>query len=168
MSVPDSDSVSLHRRAIHNSLLSERVDLKYLRNLSRSPGGFLDSKLRAQIWPKLLGINRYNIPDFKAHIFPHKDDSQVRVDIDRSLWSYCDNKDWIDQYRERRRQALSDIMSAILCRNPRLHYYQGFHDIVSVCLLVLKDDHLAFAVAEIISIRYLMDFLAKGTSLSSI
>ena len=42
---------------------------------------------------------------------------------------------------------------------------QGYHDVVSVFLLVFEDDHLAFAMTEVVSNRYLMDFLAKGALL---
>ena len=33
---------------------------------------------------------------------------------------------------------------------------------VSIFLLVVDEDHLAFALTEVVSNRYLMDFLAKG------
>jgi hypothetical protein len=40
--------------------------------------------------------------------------------------------------------------------------------VVSIFLLVVDEDHLAFALTEVVSNRYLMDFLAKGdTSLFS-
>ena len=42
---------------------------------------------------------------------------------------------------------------------------QGYHDVVSVFLLVFEDDYLAFAMTEVVSNRYLMDFLAKGALL---
>jgi hypothetical protein len=34
--------------------------------------------------------------------------------------------------------------------------------VVSIFLLVVDEDHLAFALTEVVSNRYLMDFLAKG------
>ena len=36
---------------------------------------------------------------------------------------------------------------------------QGFHDVTSVFLLVLDDDHIAFALAEVISRDYISDFM---------
>ena len=36
---------------------------------------------------------------------------------------------------------------------------QGFHDVTSVFLLVLEDDHIAFALAEVISRDYISDFM---------
>ena len=50
---------------------------------------------------------------------------------------------------------------SILCRHSSLHYYQGYHDVVSVFLLVLEEDHLAFALAEVVSLNYLSDFMCK-------
>jgi len=36
---------------------------------------------------------------------------------------------------------------------------QGFHDIVSVFLLVLEDDHIAFALCEVISRDFISDYM---------
>jgi len=55
----------------------------------------------------------------------------------------------------KKKQDLEDMIQAILVRNPDLHYYQGFHDICAVLLIVLMDDKLAFAVAEAIAQRQL-------------
>jgi TBC1 domain family member 20 len=38
-----------------------------------------------------------------------------------------------------------------LCRNPELHYYQGFHDVASVFLLVAGTEDEAFAMMERLS-----------------
>jgi hypothetical protein len=58
-------------------LLKNPVDLRALRRISRSKGGFGCNKLRARVWPKLLGINRYTVGDYRSYIDPHKDDEQV-------------------------------------------------------------------------------------------
>lgn len=36
---------------------------------------------------------------------------------------------------------------------------QGFHDVVSVFLLVIEDDHIAFALAEAVSRDYISDYM---------
>ena len=150
------------RQHIEKLLLTEKIDLRELKRYSRQPGGFIDNKLRARVWPKLLGINRFCIPDYRKYVASHQDDSQIRCDIERSLWNHKENKDWMEPVRDKRRKALSDIIVAVLCRNRSLHYYQGYHDVCSVFLLVVNDDHLAFALSEIVSDRYLRDFMAKG------
>ena len=138
-------------------LLAESVDLTALRAISRRPGGFLSHALRNRVWPKLLNLNRYELVDYRVFLDPHRDDSQVKCDVDRSLWSFRHAAAWTDRYREHRRTALSNIIMAILCRNNTLYYFQGFHDLVSVFLLVLEEDHLAFAVAEAVSLYFIRD-----------
>lgn len=119
-------ALSLESRVerLNNIISKEPVDISELQRLSREEGGFIDNKLRSQIWPKLLAINRYDIPDFRRFIEPHRDDMQIKCDVDRSLWNLDVNVDWDRLQRERRRASLSNIMKAILCRNPHLYYYQ--------------------------------------------
>lgn len=40
-----------------------------------------------------------------------------------------------------------------------MFYLQGFHDIVSVILLVLEDDHIALALTEVVTRDYISDFM---------
>lgn len=75
------------------------------------------------------------------------------------MWNFKHIKGWEDSLRDRRRIALSNIILSILCRNPSLHYYQGYHDVVSVFLLALEEDHLSFALSEIVSINFLADYM---------
>jgi hypothetical protein len=120
---------------INTALLKQPVDIETLRKLSRRKGGFVNSRNRTRIWPKLLAVNRYTIPDYRSFIDPHRDDSQVRCDVDRSLWNFNHIKHWKEAFREKRRKALSDIIMSILCRNPTLYYYQvnnHFHVIISI------------------------------------
>lgn len=118
-------------RIVEECILQQPVDLEALRALSRQPGGFQSNKLRVRVWPKLLDINRYNLDDFAQDIDPHRDDSQVKCDVERSLWNIEVVKNWRDSYRDRRRRALSDIIMSILCRNKGLYYYQ-------VCFFLVK------------------------------
>lgn len=123
---------------INRLLMEEPVDLRELRKVSRLEGGFVSNQLRSRVWPKLLGINRFDIPDYRSFIDPHRDDSQVKVDVERSLWRVDKTVNWRDGYREDRRQALCDIIMAILCRNTDLYYYQVTHAVVvTVCLFPL-------------------------------
>jgi hypothetical protein len=158
-----SESLSI----IQKLLWSEEIDFLTLKKLSRQVGGFLDNQTRARVWPKLLQVNRFNTPHYRGFIESHRDDSQVRCDIERSLWSHKHTEMWSEPLREKRRQALSDIIRAILCRNSEFHYYQGYHDVVSVFLLVAEEDHLAFALAEAASKKFLVDYLGKDFEILS-
>jgi len=51
----------------------------------------------------------------------------------------------------------------MMVKHPDLRYYQGYHDIVSVLVLVLTEDsRLCFAVAERISLTFLRDFMREN------
>ena len=152
---------------IEKLLLEERVDLSKLRAVSRQPGGFLTNELRRRVWPKLLGVNRYDLVDYRVYVDPHRDDSQVRMDVDRSLWSFHHTKQWSTAHRENRRNALCNVITAILCRHAQLYYYQGFHDAVSVFLLVVEEDRLAFALAERVALHYFRDCMHQDFHLVS-
>lgn len=47
---------------IMDSLSSDPVDVTSLRHEAATKGGLLCNELRKKVWPKLLGINTYNIP----------------------------------------------------------------------------------------------------------
>lgn len=154
------DRIAERERSIEAIADSKPLDVMALRSISRSKGGFTSGRMRRLVWPKLLGINtKSRLEDFKKFISDSKDDIQVSVDIERSLWNYEVTKMWPDKYRDARRKVLSGIITGILCKNKGLHYYQGFHDWVSVILIVLENDNLAFAVADRMSTRFLSDYL---------
>jgi hypothetical protein len=117
----------LIEKEVDELLLQHPVDLQKLRAIARRPGGFQNNQLRKRVWPKILGINRYHIPDYHYYVERHKDDAQVRCDVERSLWNYEPMKFWKITYREKRRKVLADIIVAILSRNKQLHYYQVCH-----------------------------------------
>ena len=107
-------------------------------------------------------MNRFAVPDYRRYLAaPHRDGALIRCDVERSLWNHDENRDWIAPLRDRRRKVLSDVMTAALSRNGALHYYQGFHDVCSVFLMVLEDDPVAFSLVEVVADRYLRDFMSK-------
>lgn len=63
-----------------------------------------------------------------------------------------------DEQREGLQEELIDIILRVLKRNPQLHYYQGYHDIVVTFLLVVKE-RLATALVEKLSTHHLRYFL---------
>lgn len=119
-----TETLKAREAEISRLLIAEPVDLKALRKISRLEGGFLTNQIRARVWPKLLNVNRFDIPDYRSFIDPHRDDTQVSVDVERSLWRIDKTQNWREAYREDRRKALCDIIMAILCRNSDIYYYQ--------------------------------------------
>ena len=128
---------SNRKASIHKLLLCEEVDLAALRAHSREVGGYIDNELRSRVWPKLLGINRFEIPDYREYVKSHKDFHQVQLDVERSLWYHDHILDWPESLRVRRRKALSDIIMAVLCRNPNFNYYQVMDELICSFFLFL-------------------------------
>lgn len=91
----------------------------------------MSDELRRIIWPKLLGIN------FKIHTKIYKKSKyseQIEKDIDRSMWKFTKNATELE--RQFKRIQLSRIVNTVISSDNNLHYYQGFHDICEVFLLV--------------------------------
>lgn len=59
-----------------------------------------------------------------------------------------------DEQRAGLQEELIDIILHVLQRNPQLHYYQGYHDIVVTFLLVVGE-RLATALVEKLSTHHL-------------
>lgn len=57
-----------------------------------------------------------------------------------------------------RKQELSDLITEVLRRNPYLNYFQGYHDICQVFLLVLYPTSRAQAVSRLSTLR-IRDFM---------
>jgi hypothetical protein len=140
------------------------VDLSRLKDLSRKEGGFQSNRIRARVWSKLLGIQHQNLLDYKKLIRPHRDERQLRVDIDRSFWSLDVARNWGERRLNRKRADLSNIITALLSHNPGYYYFQGLHDVISVLLLVFNDTTLTFAASEEICRNYLADFMRRDFS----
>ncbi|CAB3990474.1 TBC1 domain family member 20, partial [Paramuricea clavata] len=82
--------------------------------------------------------------------------NQVNLDVKRSQRRFPPN------LRVSRRTALQhqviNVIMRVLCRNPELHYYQGYHD-VAVTLVLVTGEDLATALLEQISLHQLRDFM---------
>ncbi|KAF2722878.1 hypothetical protein K431DRAFT_319301 [Polychaeton citri CBS 116435] len=115
----------------------EAEDFDALAELACSPGGLLDDGLRRTAWPILLGCKEEDEEGRHAweHLPAHRDEAQVQLDVDRAFVYYPSNEppDAIDA----RKRDLSALITAVLRSHPLLHYFQGYHDIVQVFLLVL-------------------------------
>ncbi|XP_016365819.1 TBC1 domain family member 20-like [Sinocyclocheilus rhinocerous] len=143
---------------IHQALNSDPVDIETLRQAAVSEGGLLTDEIRRKVWPKLLSINVYNLPakPSKDVREDHKDYRQVVLDVRRSMRRFPRGMR-VDE-REVLQEQLIDIILDVLRRNPQLHYYQGYHDIVVTFLLVVGEK-MTIAIMEKLSNHHLRDFM---------
>jgi hypothetical protein len=103
----------------------------------------------------------------------HRDEDQVQLDVNRSFIYYPKSKfsgrtpsqDQANQKQgetskqlDVRKEELSDLITEVLRRHPYLYYFQGYHDICQVFLLVLSTPQRAPAVARLSSLR-IRDFM---------
>lgn len=160
--------ISMEREVIIDQMLFEQpIDLQKLFEMSRLEGGFLTDNIRKRVWPKILAINRYNTIDYRSYLDPKKDFTYITCDIERSLFSYDHLQEWDDQKREKRREALSEIIKCVLSKYPNFHYFQGYHDIVSIFLLILEDDQLTFSMVEVVSLYFFSDYMSEDFKIVS-
>ncbi|PHH69537.1 hypothetical protein CDD83_5694 [Cordyceps sp. RAO-2017] len=149
----------------------QRGNVSALRSLSDSPGGLLDDDLRQVAWPILLGLASSDTPmadscrpaqvcsglggDWKL-LPQHRDEGQVQLDVNRSFTFYPHNQS--EAELEQRKAELSSLIVEVLRRYPFLCYFQGFHDICQVVLLVMDRGMRANVVARLCLLR-IRDFM---------
>lgn len=141
-----------------------------------------------------LKLNRQSVTSFLLNdldlndLPPHKDEDQVKLDIQRSftvlshMQSYhqlqnesftaiFSNSD-IDQLKK----SLLNLIIKILRKYPCLNYYQGYHDIASIILIVCyeqgsksdssKNEEVAFKLLEKLTVFHLRDYMITDINLS--
>ncbi|KAJ4455944.1 putative TBC1 domain family member 20 [Paratrimastix pyriformis] len=146
--VPAADSIT--------ALLSrDPVDVVALRRIALQPGGFLNNDLRRRVWPKILGVDVFDLPKCercqsvlpcKCLVSTYKD--QIWLDTERSLWKMSMGER--QTIRAHQREQLFRIINCVLARNPALCYYQGYNDVCSV-LQYVCGSRSAVAIAEKLS-----------------
>ncbi|KAI0689903.1 rab-GTPase-TBC domain-containing protein [Cerioporus squamosus] len=154
----------------------EDLDWQALRTMSLRPHGFGEERVR--IWPQLVHIDpkqvreTHETPDdvwsdttFEQALEdpvleekPHVDERQIELDTDRSFVLYPVEG---VSHREKLQAALNRLIVSVFRRRPRLHYFQGYHDIVSVIFLTLpKELHLP--VTEKLSLHRVRDSMGAN------
>jgi len=78
-------------------------------------------------------------------------------------WFADAKADESDRQLDRRKEELSSVIIEVLRDHPMLSYFQGFHDIVQVFLLVLGVEHASEAVAYLSLLR-IRDFMLQSLS----
>ncbi|KAL9026566.1 MAG: hypothetical protein Q9196_004788, partial [Gyalolechia fulgens] len=131
-----------------------------------SSDGLVKDEVRRKAWPVLLGYAPPNGTDALdrvawQHLPPHKDEHQVRLDVDRSFIYYPKNES--EAQLDRRKSELSAVITQVLRTYPMLSYFQGFHDIAQVFLLVLGVEDAAAAVSHLSLLR-IRDFILPSLS----
>ncbi|KAI8145968.1 rab-GTPase-TBC domain-containing protein [Fennellomyces sp. T-0311] len=128
-------------------------DVTVLRAMGRGENGFVNDDMRRKIWPILLHCDR--LVDTKSStIEMHKDERQAELDILRSFNTYPHGI--TDERKDELRSQLTGVISHVLRSHPNLHYYQGFHDIASIFLL-LFDEKDAGTLMEHVSLFFIRD-----------
>ncbi|KAM7196410.1 GTPase-activating protein gyp10 [Naviculisporaceae sp. PSN 640] len=145
-------------------------DLAKLRDIAESPGGFMTDTLRQSAWPVLLGVppsaeNGTSADSNSWKNLPsHRQEHQVQLDVDRAFVHYPEHKS--EAERNQQKTELSDLILEVLRRHPYLHYFQGYHDICQVFLLVLPQKALYPAVSRLSALR-IRDFHLPTISAST-
>ncbi|KAI0404584.1 rab-GTPase-TBC domain-containing protein [Xylaria palmicola] len=141
----------------------ERKDISELKAIAISPGGFVSDHLRSQAWPILLGFDAVGASDGSAngsnawrHLPHHRDEDQVKIDVDRSFVYYPNDNS--QAQLEKKKSELLDLITQVLREHPYLCYFQGYHDICQVVLLVLPPSLRALAVSRL-SVLRIRDFM---------
>lgn len=146
-------------------------DVAALASLAESWRGLLDDDLRRTAWPILLGLPSprpgvggrpepscvEEAPRTDWSVLPcHRDEHQVQLDVDRSFIYYPNGQ--TDAELAQRKAHLSSVIIEVLRRHSYLCYFQGFHDICQVILLVLGPARPAEVVARL-SVLRIRDFM---------
>lgn len=107
----------------------------------------------------------------------HRDEDQVRLDVNRAFVYYPNGispVSAVDRYPDNdtgetvkeidsKKAKLSDLIIQVLRQHSTLCYFQGYHDIVQVLLLVLGEHAAAAAVARISLLR-IRDYMLPSLS----
>ncbi|KAF8958165.1 rab-GTPase-TBC domain-containing protein [Flammula alnicola] len=140
------------------------VDWEGLRAKSLEQGGFGEE--RVDIWPKLLHASKQKLQIEEELLInsseneksPHQDERQIGLDTDRSFVLYPVEPK-ID--REILQAGLHQLLVSLFRKRPRLSYFQGYHDIVTVFFLTLPPE-LQLPCVEKLSLHRLRDSMGLG------
>lgn len=154
-----------------------------------SPKGFIHHAMRRLVWPLLLNATAPILPTVKEEDVLrkrrklekasesdsisenakdedgvtespecHRDEYQVELDVNRSFVHLP-----IDEHRDRLRKQLSELIVTTLRKYPALNYFQGYHDIISIILIVSEDDmDLAYRMTFKLSLFHIRDSMMTG------
>ena len=136
----------------------KRLDLSALRRIGLQRGfGGKNSWRRRIAWSKLLGVDVFRDAYAQGGVPPKEtflgntDEDQIECDVERSFNNFPVLRENLKRAKLRRRRAdaanyedglvvlrerLSWILNAVASRNPTLKYFQGYHDVCALFLVV--------------------------------
>ncbi|CCF57338.1 hypothetical protein KAFR_0C03460 [Kazachstania africana CBS 2517] len=139
--------------------------------------GFIENKVRSKCWHCLLS-RQLRLENSRNNdvLIDHPDENQINLDVKRSF-SFVENT----KHRDFLKDLLSRIIIGIFRKHPKLRYYQGYHDIVSLFILVWHSNEevdlslstmilsavdaqfdTVFECVEIFTLVYLRDFMMNS------
>jgi hypothetical protein len=151
------DTIKLKTAIVHE-------DLEELRMISTQPMGFQTTSQRREAWSLLLHINDLPAKNDYYDLAPELT-QQLDLDINRSFNQF---PNLLEEVKILHRKSLGRVMGYLFQRYNYLHYYQGFHDICSIFILVQGESLAKKSLAVIMNV-YLRDFMESkmtGTMLN--
>lgn len=126
------------------------------------PAGLADIELRQKIWPIFLRVKEKQnfLAKWKKKLHPNQYSEIIQRDVNRSLFGLDVTENYTDLERSRKREELSNILNAVINKNPNLHYFQGFNSICTVFLLVGGED-LGFKMSYQCAELFIKDSMRK-------
>ncbi|KAI4743150.1 hypothetical protein E4T50_06437 [Aureobasidium sp. EXF-12298] len=162
----ESSKVTKILRACKNN------DRQQLVALATTSGGLVEDHVRRLAWPILLGNSPTDVDhtDDWQELPVQRDEEQVKLDVHRAFVYYplsmhSGMGPIADAQIEGRKNELSDLITGLLRQHPCLHYFQGFHDIAQVLLLVLGAEKAAPLLARLSLLR-IRDYMLPTFSAS--
>ncbi|GES61554.1 TBC domain protein [Aspergillus terreus] len=143
------DTIPAHLIEKEESILRacDLRDFDALVGYATSEGGFLRDEIRQKAWPILLQSDQEQV-SFAGwdNLPPHADEDQIQLDVNRSFvyYPHCSEGELLSKKDE-----LGRLITQVLRHFPMLCYFQGYHDVVQVLLLVLGGEKAAPVVARI-------------------
>lgn len=177
---PLSDHIKALKERALRSALTNNSPVEELREYARTTNGLINNAIRTKVWSILL-----DVPDTSTHTHilddleaadlpPHRDEDQVRLDIQRSfnvisslLADHSYTVMFLSAEIDRLKKSLLHLITRILRKFPLLNYYQGYHDVAGIVLLVTgnEDSARALAILERITLVHLRDFMVSDINL---
>ncbi|KAJ1919611.1 GTPase-activating protein gyp8 [Mycoemilia scoparia] len=142
----------------------ELRDVQALRELAISDGGLLNTNLRRKAWPLLLNVDSFYM--YKHHDTPHRDEHQVDIDLTRTNLPRMAGCVLSSELRKRVQKQLGNVVKTILRAHPWLSYYQGFHELAMVFLIILNGGNDSLRATESAALFFVRD--AMGDNLETI
>ena len=141
----------------------EQKNLELIRVACIKENGLQDKKLRKMIWPKLLQIEDSEnfMSDWKTCLQSNEYSEIIQRDVNRSLFGLDKTENYTDEIRKAKREQLSNIINAVINKNPNLHYFQGFNSICTVFLLIGGED-LGFKMSYQCAELFIKDSMRKS------